>query len=135
MYETRKRRFRFPNIAAILEPRNGAEVLKQRCASEPRRGEGLAHLAPAEGGAFPSGGGMSETMQKVVDAYVRLNRRQALVVLKARREKLVFDMKASGELFNLSSLVGQINEDIAIIDAGLHQLDGSADRHSPATDS
>jgi hypothetical protein len=62
-------------------------------------------------------------MHKGVDAWVRRNRRQALLDLNAHREQLVSDLKESGELCGLSSVVGQIDEDIAVIDAGLHRLD------------
>jgi len=64
---------------------------------------------------------MSNAVQKIVDTYVQLNDRQALEDLGTYRQGLAVHLKArAGRDFSL--LIGQIDAEIAVIDAGLGTL-------------
>ena len=65
---------------------------------------------------------MSRAMEQIVDAYVRLGNRSALEDLRMHREKLAVDLKGRTG-FDYSLSIGQMNEDIAVIKAGLENLD------------
>jgi capsule polysaccharide export protein KpsE/RkpR len=64
---------------------------------------------------------MSNAVEKIVDTYVQLNDRHALGELRTYRQKLAVLLKAQTGL-NFSLLIGQINEEIALIEAGLARL-------------
>jgi hypothetical protein len=66
---------------------------------------------------------MSEAIQGMVDAYLRLNNRKALEELKSHRQRLAFDLKADASTYDFSGPIEQIGEDIAVINAALEQLD------------
>ena len=64
---------------------------------------------------------MTEAIQKIVDAYVRLDNRQALEDLRMHRQRLVMNLKArTGYDFSLPLL--QVEDELAIIETGLERL-------------
>jgi hypothetical protein len=70
---------------------------------------------------------MPNALEQIVDAYVRLGNRRALEDLRMHRNKLAVDLKARHG-YDFGLLVGQIDEDIAVIQAGLDRLNAP---HSP----
>ena len=64
---------------------------------------------------------MTNAVEKIVDTDVQLNDRHALGDLRTYRQKLAVLLKAQTGL-NFSLLIGQINEEIALIEAGLARL-------------
>ncbi|EIG58419.1 hypothetical protein FXB41_32815 [Bradyrhizobium canariense] len=68
---------------------------------------------------------MPNAIELIVDGYVRLNNRRALDDLRTQRRKLAVDLKARTG-FDFRTTVQQIEEDIAVIEAGLARLDGAA---------
>jgi len=78
---------------------------------------------------------MSKAIEQIVNAYVWLGNRQALEDLRTLRGKLAFDLKTrSGYDFSLP--IGQIEEEIAVIEAGLDRLnaDHGAERDRTAAE-
>jgi hypothetical protein len=69
---------------------------------------------------------MAKAIQLIVDSYVRLNNRAALEDLKMHRQRLAADLKGRPGL-DLSTPIGQIEEEIAVIDAGLDRLHSRAE--------
>ena len=67
------------------------------------------------------GKAMSNVVEKIVDTDVQLNDPLALGDLKTHRQKLALLLKAQTGL-NFSLFIGQINEEIALIEAGLARL-------------
>jgi hypothetical protein len=67
---------------------------------------------------------MSEAIQQIVDAYVRLNNRRALEDLRMHRQRMAVDLK-SRTGFDLSLPIRQIDEEIAVIEAGLERLNSA----------
>ena len=66
---------------------------------------------------------MTEAIQKIVDAYVRLNNRQALEDLRMHRQRLAMNLKArTGYDFSLPLL--QVEDELAVIEIGLDRLWG-----------
>ena len=64
---------------------------------------------------------MTEAIQKIVDAYVRLDNRQALEDLRMHRQRLVMNLKArTGYDFSLPLL--QVEDELAIIETGLEHF-------------
>jgi hypothetical protein len=64
---------------------------------------------------------MPSAIEQIVDAYVRLKNRRGLDALMMHRQRLAVDLKSrSGYDFSLP--IGQIDEEIAIIEAGLSRL-------------
>jgi len=64
---------------------------------------------------------MSSAIEQIVDAYVRLKNRRGLDALMMHRQRLAVDLKSkSGYDFSLP--IGKIDEEIAIIEAGLSRL-------------
>lgn len=68
---------------------------------------------------------MPNAIELIVDGYVRLNNRRALDDLRLQRRKLAVDLRARTG-FDFRTTVQQIEEDIAVIEAGLARLDGAA---------
>lgn len=68
---------------------------------------------------------MPNAIELIVDGYVRLNNRRALDDLRMQRRKLAVDLKARTR-FDFRPTIQQIEEDIAVIEAGLARLDGAA---------
>jgi len=64
---------------------------------------------------------MPNAIAQIVNAYVRLKNRRGLDALMMHRQRLAVDLKSrSGYDFSLP--IGQIDEEIAIIEAGLSRL-------------
>jgi len=64
---------------------------------------------------------MPSAIEQIVDTYVRLKHRRGLDQLMMHRQRLAVDLKSkSGYDFSLP--IGQIDEEIAIIEAGLSRL-------------
>jgi len=68
---------------------------------------------------------MSKAIEQIVDAYVRLGKRQALEDLRKHRSKLAFDLKTRSG-YNFSLPIGQIDEEISVIERGLDELGARA---------
>jgi capsule polysaccharide export protein KpsE/RkpR len=64
---------------------------------------------------------MSNAVQKIVDTYVQLNDTRALGDLMRYRQELAVLLNAQTGL-NFSLLIGQIDAEIAVIEAGLDRL-------------
>jgi capsule polysaccharide export protein KpsE/RkpR len=64
---------------------------------------------------------MPKAIKQIVDAYVRLSDREALEDLMAHRQKLAVDLKSRTD-FDFSLAIGQIDDDIAVIEAGVEKL-------------
>ena len=68
---------------------------------------------------------MTEAIQKIVDAYVGLNNRQALEELRMHRQRLAMNLKTrTGYDFSLPLL--QVEDELAVIEIGLDRLVGAA---------
>jgi hypothetical protein len=66
---------------------------------------------------------MSEAMKLIVDGYVKLGARKELDDLKAHRYRLATELKSRrGGPFDLSSSIKQLDDEIAVIQAGLAKL-------------
>jgi hypothetical protein len=64
---------------------------------------------------------MKRAIEQIADVYVRLNNRPALEDLRMHRQRLAADLKLrTGYDFSLP--IGRIEEDIAVIEAGLERL-------------
>jgi hypothetical protein len=74
--------------------------------------------------ANSTGWPMSKAMEQIVDAYVRLGNRRALEDLRKHRQKLAVDLKGKTG-YDLSLPIGQIDQEIAVIEAGLERLDAA----------
>jgi hypothetical protein len=66
---------------------------------------------------------MSEAIERIVGAYVKLRNRKALEDLKAHRQRLVSEIKSFCGVIDVSSQIKQLENEIAVIDAGLAKLD------------
>jgi hypothetical protein len=75
-------------------------------------------------GGFLLRASKSEAIQQIVDAYVRLNNRRALEDLRMHRQRMAVDLK-SRTGFDLSLPIRQIDEEIAVIEAGLERLNST----------
>ena len=65
---------------------------------------------------------MSKAMEQIVDAYVRLGNRSALEDLRLHHQRLVVDLKGK-TAFDFSLLpIGQLEEELAVIEKGLERL-------------
>ena len=65
---------------------------------------------------------MPNAIEQIVDAYVRLKNRRGLDQLMMHRQRLAVDLKSrSGYDFSLP--ISQIEEEIAIIEAGFGRLE------------
>jgi hypothetical protein len=66
---------------------------------------------------------MSKAMEQIVQVYVRHQNRRALEDIRKQRQKLALELRACarpGYSFGLP--IRQINEEIAVIEAGLERL-------------
>ena len=75
---------------------------------------------------------MSNAVEKIVDTYVQLNDSRALGDLRRYRQELVVLLKAQTGL-DFSLLIGQIDTEIAVIEAGLDRLRRAAHGGMSAT--
>jgi hypothetical protein len=69
---------------------------------------------------------MSKAIELIVDGYVKLGARKALENLKTHRHRLANELKSLNVPLDLSSSIKQLEEEIAVIDAGLARLNGAA---------
>ena len=68
---------------------------------------------------------MSNAVEKIVDTYVQLNDSHALGDLRRYRQELAVLLRAQTGL-DFSLLIGQIDAEIAVIEAGLKRLTDAA---------
>ena len=69
---------------------------------------------------------MSEAMRLIVDGYVKLRDHKALEDQKAHRHRLANELKSLNGPLDLTSVIKQLEEEIAVIDAGLAKLSAAA---------
>jgi hypothetical protein len=69
---------------------------------------------------------MSEAIERIVGAYIKLGNRKALEDMKAHRRRLADELKSINGTLDLSSSIKQLEDEIAIIDAGLARLNTAA---------
>ncbi len=72
-------------------------------------------------GLFAGADFMPSAIEQIVDTYVRLKNRRGLDQLIMHRQRLAVDLKSRSG-FDFSLTIGQIDEEIAIIEAGLSRL-------------
>jgi hypothetical protein len=66
----------------------------------------------------------TKAIEAIVEAYVKLGDRRALEDLRMHRRRLAVDLKGrSTGSYDFSLPLGQIDEEIAAIEAGLERLD------------
>ena len=65
---------------------------------------------------------MPNAIEQIVNAYVRLKNRRGLDALMMHRQRLAVDLKSRSGRFDFSLPIGQIDEEIAIIEEGLSRL-------------
>jgi hypothetical protein len=78
---------------------------------------------------------LTKAIEGIVDAYVRLGDRRALEDLRMHRRKLAVDLKGRLGTYDFSLPLGQIDEGIAAIEAGLERLNTAPTKsqgHEPA---
>jgi hypothetical protein len=68
----------------------------------------------------------SAAMESVIDTYVRYGNRRALEDLRAHRGRLIAELKALAGPYDPSYPVAQLEDDIALIEAGLARLNTAA---------
>ena len=68
---------------------------------------------------------MSEAVERIVGAYVKLKNRKALEDIKVHRQRLITELSAHGA-FDLSLLTKQLDDEIAVIELGLWMLNTAA---------
>ena len=69
---------------------------------------------------------MSEAVQRIVGAYVKLGNRKALEDLKVHHQRLITELKSAHGAFDLSLLIKQLDDEIAVIELGLWMLNTAA---------
>lgn len=69
---------------------------------------------------------MTSAIEAVVAAYVQTNQLDVLLDLKAHRENLAASIRDRAD-FNFGVLLGQLEEDIVAIEAGIRRLRAMAD--------
>lgn len=69
---------------------------------------------------------MPNAIEQIVDAYVRLKNRRGLDELMMHRQRLAVDLKSRSGTYDFSLAIGKIDEEIAIIEAGLARLKADA---------
>jgi hypothetical protein len=80
---------------------------------------------------FPGTISMPRAIEQIVDGYVRLKNQRGLDELMMHRQRLAVELKSRSG-FDFSRTIGQIDEEIAIIEAGLSRLKAeSAEPESP----
>jgi hypothetical protein len=72
-------------------------------------------------GVFAGTDFMPNAIEQIVDAYVRLKNRRGLDELMMHRQRLAVDLKSRSG-FDFSLPIAKIDEEIAIIEAGLSRL-------------
>jgi len=69
---------------------------------------------------------MSAAMRSIVDMYVRYGNRAALEDLRAHRGRSAVGLRSLAGPYDTSKLIAQIEDKIALIDAGLAKLKAAA---------
>ena len=69
---------------------------------------------------------MSEAIQRIVGAYVKLGNRKALEDIKVHRQRLITELKSAHDAFDLSLLNTQLDGEIAVFELGLWMLNTAA---------
>jgi hypothetical protein len=69
---------------------------------------------------------MEPGIRSIVDVYVRLRNRKALDDLRAHRGRLIAELGLISGGYDMSKPIAQIQNEIAIIDAGLAKLNTAA---------
>ena len=64
---------------------------------------------------------MLSAIEQIVSVYVSLRSRQRLEDMRLQRERAVLDLKSNSD-YDMSMPVRQLEEEIAVIDAGLQKL-------------
>ncbi|KAA0075120.1 hypothetical protein [Tardiphaga sp. P9-11] len=72
---------------------------------------------------------MNSAIELVVAAYVETNQLSALQDMKAHRERLAMSVRDRTD-FNFGVLLGQLDDDIREIDAGIRRLRAATDARS-----
>ena len=75
----------------------------------------------ASRGLFCGAIAMPSAIEQIVDAYVRLKNRRGLDDLMMHRQRLAVELKSRSG-FDFGRPISQIDEEIAIIEAGLSRL-------------
>ena len=66
---------------------------------------------------------LSRAIEQIINAYVRYNNRAALDNLKLHRQKMLIDIRARPPSdYDWSLITSDIEEDLALINAGLERL-------------
>jgi hypothetical protein len=73
-------------------------------------------------GIFAGTDVMSNAIALIVDAYVRLKNRRRLDELMMHRQRLAIDLKSRSGAYDFSLPIDKIDQEIAIIEAGLSRL-------------
>jgi hypothetical protein len=69
---------------------------------------------------------MQPAIRSIVDTHVRYGNRTALDNLRAHRGRLIAGLRALTGPYDISKPIAQIEDEIAVIDAGLARLDSAA---------
>jgi hypothetical protein len=67
----------------------------------------------------------TKAIEGIVDTYVKLGDRRALEDLRMHRRKLALDLKVRRGSYDVNLPLGQIDEEIAVIEAGLKRLNAA----------
>jgi hypothetical protein len=71
-------------------------------------------------------GPMDRAIERIVDAYVRLQNRKALEDLRTHRQGLLSDLKRRSNLvYDVSGPIRELENELAVINAGLEKLNRS----------
>ena len=65
---------------------------------------------------------MSEAIERIVGAYVKLRNRKALEDMKVHRQRLMTELKSAHGAFDLSLSIKQLDDEIWVIEVGLTML-------------
>ena len=77
---------------------------------------------------------MSEAIQRVVGAYVKLGNRKALEDMRGHRLRLATELTASHGTLDLTSSIKLLEEEIAVIEEGIVNLDAPPPTWAAALD-
>jgi hypothetical protein len=69
---------------------------------------------------------MEPAIRSIVDLHVRFHNRRALDELRANRRRLIAELTLLAGRYDISKPIAQMQDEIAIIEAGLAKLDRAA---------
>jgi len=69
---------------------------------------------------------MKTAIELIVKTYVRLNNRRALEEMLLHRQRLWVDLNTRSSTFDVTVPIGQIDEEIEVLKAGIAELGGTA---------